>query len=123
MAQSPESNVDRKKFTKTLEKLKQDLNQKNETLSTQANKNSNIIQDSSNRGLYGPEDKIWEIARESAAFFGGGRAVFLQLAHPYVASGVKHHSKAADDLQVIKHTKKTHPLNRFTKIKNPEEIL
>ena len=52
------------------------------------------------RGLYGPESKVWEVSRESGSFFGGGRAVFLQLAHPFVAAGVQQHSKVADDIQV-----------------------
>lgn|SRR3990167_3878045 len=52
------------------------------------------------RGIYGPECKVWEIARESVIFMGGGRAVFLQLAHPYVASGVRQHSKVVHDIQV-----------------------
>lgn len=88
--------------------MKQDLTQKNARLSTpkldvisaKQRRTESNGENRTKRGLYGPEDKMWEVARESSAFFGGGRAVFLQLAHPYVASGVKHHSKAADDIQV-----------------------
>jgi uncharacterized protein (DUF2236 family) len=54
--------------------------------------------DDERAGLYGPGSATWEIAREMVVFLGGGRAALLQLAHPYVAYAVAHHSKAKGDL-------------------------
>lgn len=53
-------------------------------------------------GLFGPGSKVWEIARESAVFLGGGRAALLQTAHPFVAHAVDQHSAT-----------KTDPVGRF----------
>ncbi len=49
-------------------------------------------------GLYGPGSAMWRVSRESIAFLGGGRAALLQLAHPWVATAVKHHSASEQDL-------------------------
>jgi len=49
-------------------------------------------------GLYGPHSVMWRVSRESIAFLGGGRAALLQLAHPWVATAVKHHSASEQDL-------------------------
>ena len=49
-------------------------------------------------GLFGPGSWMWKISRESILFLGGGRAALLQLAHPYVATAVKHHSASESDL-------------------------
>lgn len=49
-------------------------------------------------GLYGPDSAMWKVSRESIAFLGGGRAALLQLAHPWVATAVKHHSASENDL-------------------------
>ena len=49
-------------------------------------------------GLFGPRSWMWTVSRESALFLGGGRAALLQLAHPYVATAVMHHSRTEGDL-------------------------
>ncbi len=49
-------------------------------------------------GFFGPDSSMWKISRESVLFLGGGRAALLQLAHPYVATAVKHHSASENDL-------------------------
>src|SRR5215211_482292 len=43
-------------------------------------------------GLFGPGSLLWRVDREAALFFGAGRALLLQLAHPWVAAGVAEHS-------------------------------
>jgi uncharacterized protein (DUF2236 family) len=43
-------------------------------------------------GLFGPSSLSWKINRESALFLGAGRAALLQLAHPWVATALQHHS-------------------------------
>lgn len=43
-------------------------------------------------GLFGPGSITWRINRESALFLGAGRAALLQLAHPWVATALEHHS-------------------------------
>jgi len=53
-------------------------------------------------GLFGPGSPLWRVDRESALFLGAGRALLLQLAHPWVAAGVAQHSRALAD-----------PLGRF----------
>src|SRR3974390_1042304 len=37
-------------------------------------------------GLFGPASAIWHVNREAAIFLGAGRALLLQLAHPWDAS-------------------------------------
>lgn len=49
-------------------------------------------------GLFGPSSAMWTVSRESILFLGGGRAALLQLAHPWVATAVKHHSASEKDL-------------------------
>ncbi len=49
-------------------------------------------------GIYGPDSAMWKVSRESITFLGGGRAAILQLAHPWVATAVKHHSSSEHDL-------------------------
>ncbi|MBK7859028.1 MAG: DUF2236 domain-containing protein [Archangiaceae bacterium] len=49
-------------------------------------------------GLFGPHSGAWEILRELAIAFGGGRALLLQLAHPAVSSAVRQHSNYREDL-------------------------
>lgn len=49
-------------------------------------------------GLFGPDTTLWEVARERVILAGGGRAALLQLAHPYVATAVKQHSRVERDL-------------------------
>ncbi|UEM25268.1 DUF2236 domain-containing protein (plasmid) [Skermanella mucosa] len=48
-------------------------------------------------GLFGPRSMRWRIDREAAVFLGAGRALLLQLAHPWVAAGVLEHSRTLDD--------------------------
>jgi uncharacterized protein (DUF2236 family) len=48
-------------------------------------------------GVFGPHSMRWRIDREGALFLGAGRALLLQLAHPWVAAAVARHSRALDD--------------------------
>lgn len=43
-------------------------------------------------GVFGLGSKVWEVNKEAICFLGAGRAALLQLAHPWVAWGVEHHS-------------------------------
>ena len=53
-------------------------------------------------GINGPGSMSWHIFREWGVFLGGGRAILLQLAHPFVAQAIEHHSRTRSD-----------PLGRF----------
>jgi len=53
-------------------------------------------------GVFGPDSAYWRVAREGVLFLGGGRAILLQLAHPFVAHAVAEHSQLEAD-----------PLGRF----------
>ncbi len=48
-------------------------------------------------GVFGPDSKLWEVNRSSAVFLGAGRAALLQLAHPWVATGIDQHSSTRRD--------------------------
>src|SRR5215203_3130566 len=48
-------------------------------------------------GIFGPESLTWRIDREAALFLGAGRALLLQLAHPWVAAGIAEHSRTLAD--------------------------
>ena len=48
-------------------------------------------------GLYGPGSITWRVDREAAIFLGAGRALLLQLAHPWVAAAIAQHSRIAAD--------------------------
>jgi uncharacterized protein (DUF2236 family) len=48
-------------------------------------------------GLFGPGSVVWRVSRECAIFLGAGRAALLQLAHPWVAAALLHHSNLMDD--------------------------
>jgi uncharacterized protein (DUF2236 family) len=48
-------------------------------------------------GFFGPDSLSWRISRESAIFLGAGRAALLQLAHPWVAASLLHHSNLLND--------------------------
>ena len=48
-------------------------------------------------GLFGPASLLWRVDREAALFLGAGRALLLQLAHPFVAAGVAEHSRTLSD--------------------------
>ena len=53
-------------------------------------------------GLFGPDSARWRIDREAILFLAAGRALLMQIAHPWVARGVIDHSTSLDD-----------PLGRF----------
>ncbi|HKE17891.1 MAG TPA: oxygenase MpaB family protein [Kofleriaceae bacterium] len=48
-------------------------------------------------GIYGPGSVSWEINREVIQMWGGGRAILLQLAHPFVAHAIDQHSQTRTD--------------------------
>jgi uncharacterized protein (DUF2236 family) len=43
-------------------------------------------------GVFGPASLTWRVDREAAVFLGAGRALLLQLAHPWVAAAIAEHS-------------------------------
>ena len=53
-------------------------------------------------GVFGPGSVTWRVDREAAIFLGAGRALLLQLAHPWVAEAISAHSRTFAD-----------PLGRF----------
>jgi len=55
-----------------------------------------------NAGLLGPHSISWQVDREAAVFLGAGRALLMQLAHPWVAAAVEQHSDTF-----------AHPIRRF----------
>lgn len=48
-------------------------------------------------GVFGPDSLTWRIDREALTFLGAGRALLLQLAHPWVAAAIVEHSKTVGD--------------------------
>lgn len=48
-------------------------------------------------GVFGPDSVTWRIDREAVIFLGAGRALLLQLAHPWVAAAIAEHSKTLAD--------------------------
>ena len=42
-------------------------------------------------GVFGPASLTWRVHREAAMFLGAGRALLLQLAHPWVAASIAEH--------------------------------
>lgn len=48
-------------------------------------------------GVFGPASVTWRIDREAVIFLGAGRALLLQLAHPWVAAAIAEHSKTLAD--------------------------
>lgn len=48
-------------------------------------------------GIFGPNSVAWRIDREAAVFLGAGRALLLQLAHPWVAAAIADHSRTLSD--------------------------
>jgi uncharacterized protein (DUF2236 family) len=48
-------------------------------------------------GIFGPASVMWRIDREAAVFLGAGRALLLQLAHPWVAAAIAEHSRSLSD--------------------------
>ena len=53
-------------------------------------------------GLFGPDSARWRIDREAILFLAAGRALLMQIAHPWVAQAVVDHSTSLED-----------PLGRF----------
>ncbi|MBV9686893.1 MAG: DUF2236 domain-containing protein, partial [Alphaproteobacteria bacterium] len=48
-------------------------------------------------GIFGPDSVAWRVDREAAIFLGAGRALLLQLAHPWVAAAIGQHSRTLAD--------------------------
>ncbi len=48
-------------------------------------------------GIFGPGSVTWRVDREAIIFLGAGRALLLQLSHPWVAAAISEHSRAAAD--------------------------
>jgi uncharacterized protein (DUF2236 family) len=48
-------------------------------------------------GIFGPASLLWRVDRESALFLAAGRALLLQLAHPWVAAAIADHSHSLAD--------------------------
>ncbi len=48
-------------------------------------------------GFFGPGSVTWQLNRECGVFLGAGRAALLQLAHPWVATSLAHHSNLKND--------------------------
>jgi uncharacterized protein (DUF2236 family) len=53
-------------------------------------------------GAFGPQSISWRVDCEAANFLGAGRALLLQLAHPWIAAAVEQHSDTF-----------AHPIGRF----------
>ena len=48
-------------------------------------------------GIFGPQSVTWQVDREAAIFLGAGRALLLQLAHPWIAAAIEQHSDTFAD--------------------------
>src|SRR5215469_2281204 len=48
-------------------------------------------------GAFGPDSMMWRIDKEAAIFLGAGRALLLQLAHPWIAAAIAEHSQTLAD--------------------------
>jgi uncharacterized protein (DUF2236 family) len=48
-------------------------------------------------GVFGSDSVIWGIDREAAIFLAAGRAMLLQLAHPWVSAAITQHSRTLTD--------------------------
>lgn len=48
-------------------------------------------------GLFGPGSMTWKVNRHAILGLGGGRALLLQTAHPWVAHAVEQHSRFRED--------------------------
>src|ERR1700758_5445860 len=51
----------------------------------------------SGAGVFGPNSIMWHVDREAVIFLGAGRALLLQLAHPWVAAAIVQHSNTLAD--------------------------
>lgn len=49
-------------------------------------------------GILGPRSIAWQLGGDLAVFLGGGRAALLQIASPYVAYAIEHHSRTKTDV-------------------------
>jgi len=48
-------------------------------------------------GIFGSGSVSWRLDKEAAVFLGAGRALLLQLAHPWVAAAIAEHSRSLND--------------------------
>jgi uncharacterized protein (DUF2236 family) len=48
-------------------------------------------------GAFGPSSAMWQTDKEAAIFLGAGRALLLQLAHPWIATAIAQHSRTLAD--------------------------
>src|SRR6266702_22942 len=48
-------------------------------------------------GIFGPDSLTWRVDREAVIFLRAGRALLLQLAHPWVAAAIAEHSQTFAD--------------------------
>jgi uncharacterized protein (DUF2236 family) len=48
-------------------------------------------------GIFGPHSVTWRVDREAVLFLGAGRALLLQLAHPWVSAAIAEHSQTLAD--------------------------
>lgn len=48
-------------------------------------------------GVFGPGSMLWRVDREALVFLGAGRALLMQLAHPWVAAAIADHSAVSTD--------------------------
>jgi uncharacterized protein (DUF2236 family) len=48
-------------------------------------------------GIFGPGSLTWRVDREAVIFVAAGRALLLQLAHPWVAAAITEHSRTLAD--------------------------
>src|SRR5215470_17081313 len=48
-------------------------------------------------GIFGPASITWRIDKEAVIFLGAGRALLLQLAHPWIATAITQHSRTLAD--------------------------
>ena len=53
------------------------------------------VEAGSAEGIFDPASITWRIDREAAIFLGAGRALLLQLAHPWVAAAIAEHSRTS----------------------------
>ena len=44
-------------------------------------------------GIFGARSLTWQVDKEAAIFLGAGRALLLQLSHPWVAAAIEQHSR------------------------------
>src|SRR6516164_1938366 len=51
----------------------------------------------SSAGAFGPSSVMWRIDKEAVIFLGAGRALLLQLAHPWIATAITQHSHTLAD--------------------------